>query len=116
MLPGFGSGGPSSSSRSNSESVPASTGSTKVTSKATDDPFVVLESASTPVTSPPSVFIDPLETIHKMNKSGSTNAGVSRGVFDFDDIDPFMDLVSLHLHSQLRQITRQKIRALLKKD
>ncbi|XP_023738676.1 auxilin-related protein 2 [Lactuca sativa] len=88
LLPGFGSGGPSSSSRSNSESVPASTGSTKVTSKATDDPFVVLESASTPVTSPPSVFIDPLETIHKMNKSGSTNAGVSRGVFDFDDIDP----------------------------
>ncbi|KAL7593971.1 hypothetical protein Lser_V15G33954 [Lactuca serriola] len=59
-----------------------------VSSKAMDDPFVVLETASTPVTSPPSVFIDPLETVHKMNKSGSTNAGVSRGVFDFDYIDP----------------------------
>ncbi|KAL7595645.1 hypothetical protein Lser_V15G31324 [Lactuca serriola] len=51
-----------------------------------DAPFVVLESASTRVTSPPSVFIDPLETVHKMNKYGSTNAGVSRGVFDFDYI------------------------------
>nr|KAJ0211312.1 hypothetical protein LSAT_V11C400197460 [Lactuca sativa] len=74
--------------KSNLETVPASTGNTKETSKAMDDPFVVLESASTPVTSPPSVFIDPLETIHKMNKFGSTNVGVSRGVFDFDDIDP----------------------------
>nr|KAJ0192109.1 hypothetical protein LSAT_V11C800447850 [Lactuca sativa] len=59
-----------------------------VSSKAMDDPFVVLQTASTPITSPPSVFIDPLETVHKMNKSGSTNVGVSRGVFDFDYIDP----------------------------
>ncbi|KAL7612935.1 hypothetical protein Lser_V15G06399 [Lactuca serriola] len=53
-----------------------------------DDPFVVLESTSTPVTSPPSVFIDPVETVHKMNNSESTNTGVSGGVFDFDYIGP----------------------------
>ncbi|CAI9264903.1 unnamed protein product [Lactuca saligna] len=46
-----------------------------VSSKAMDDPFVVLETASTPTTLPPSVFIDPLETVHKMNKSESTNTG-----------------------------------------
>ncbi|KAL7600404.1 hypothetical protein Lser_V15G25690 [Lactuca serriola] len=59
-----------------------------VSSQAMDDPFVVVETASTLVTSPPSVFIDPLETVHKMNKFESTNVGVSRGMFDFDYIDP----------------------------
>ncbi|CAI9265305.1 unnamed protein product [Lactuca saligna] len=53
-----------------------------VLSKAMDDPFVVLESASTPVTSPLSVFIDPLETVHKLNKYGSTNAGGGSGTQD----------------------------------
>ncbi|CAI9261618.1 unnamed protein product [Lactuca saligna] len=43
-----------------------------VSSKAMDDPFVVLETTSTPITSPPSVFIDPLETVHKMNEENFT--------------------------------------------
>ncbi|KAL4572304.1 hypothetical protein LXL04_019076 [Taraxacum kok-saghyz] len=71
---------------SNSEPVPVS--APKQTSNAMDDPFVVLESASPPVTSSqvPS-FIDPLETVHKTNKSRSTKtAASSKGVFD--DIDP----------------------------
>ncbi|CAI9268478.1 unnamed protein product [Lactuca saligna] len=37
---------------------------------------------------PPSVFIDQLETVHNMNKSGSTNVGVSMAVFDFDYMCP----------------------------
>ncbi|KAI3786849.1 hypothetical protein L1987_40867 [Smallanthus sonchifolius] len=89
LLPGFGSG-PASNSRSSPESVPASTSNNiKATSNAMDDPFVVLESTSTPVTSSQGVFVDPLETIHKVSKSGSRNAGgssVNSGMFD--DIDP----------------------------
>ncbi|KAJ0561007.1 putative Chaperone J-domain superfamily [Helianthus annuus] len=91
LFSGFGSGGGSvSGSRPTSESVPASTSNnTKATSNAMDDPFVVLESTSTPVTSSQSVFIDPPETIHKVSKTGSTYAGgssVNSGMFD--DIDP----------------------------
>nr|GEV64416.1 hypothetical protein [Tanacetum cinerariifolium]GEV64833.1 hypothetical protein [Tanacetum cinerariifolium] len=89
LLPGFGSGGNGSRDRSYSESVPVSTGSTKVTSSAMDDPFVVLESTTTPVTSSRGGFVDPLETNYKFRKSGSTNSGgssVNRGMFD--DIDP----------------------------
>ncbi|KAI3514768.1 hypothetical protein L1887_13452 [Cichorium endivia] len=90
LLPGFGSGGPASSSRSNSEPMPAAaSGNKKETSIPMDDPFVVLESASTPVTSSPRVFTDPLETIHKASKSQSTNAGGSAvNVGVFDDLDP----------------------------
>lgn len=90
LLPGFGSGAPSSGSRWNSESVPVSSGNnTKETSNPMDDPFVALGSKSTPVTSSQDVFIDPLETIHKVSKSGSKNTGgssVNKGMFD--DIDP----------------------------
>ncbi|KAK9070802.1 hypothetical protein SSX86_011204 [Deinandra increscens subsp. villosa] len=90
LVPGFGSGGPASSSRSSSESVPASTSNNiKATSNAKVDPFVVLESTSTTGSSSQGVFIDPLETIHKVSKSGSTNArgsSLNRGMFD--DIDP----------------------------
>ncbi|KAL4579337.1 hypothetical protein LXL04_015479 [Taraxacum kok-saghyz] len=76
LLPGFGSGGPASGSRSNSEPVPVSV--SKETSNTMDDPFVVLESASPPVTSSqvPS-FIDPLETVHKINISKSTKTATS---------------------------------------
>ncbi|KVI11469.1 auxilin-related protein 2 isoform X1 [Cynara cardunculus var. scolymus] len=89
LLPGFGSGGPASSSRSNSESAPLSTGNTKETSNGIDDPFVVLESTSTPATSSQGVFIDPLETIHRFSKSASTNAGGSSANGGmFDDLDP----------------------------
>ncbi|PWA97836.1 hypothetical protein CTI12_AA025040 [Artemisia annua] len=71
------------------ETVPVSTGSTKVTSTAMDDPYVVLESKATPISSSHGVFVDPLETNYKFSKSGSTNSGgssVNRGIFD--DLDP----------------------------
>ncbi|KAL4585278.1 hypothetical protein LXL04_009894 [Taraxacum kok-saghyz] len=71
LLPGFGSDGPASGSRSNSEPVPVLV--PKETSNTMDDPFVVLESASPPITSSqvPS-FIDPLETVHKINIPGQS--------------------------------------------
>ncbi|XP_076911077.1 auxilin-related protein 1-like [Bidens hawaiensis] len=53
-----------------------------------DDPFVVLESTSIPVTSSRDVFIDPLENIHKISKSDNTNAARSVNSNMFDDIDP----------------------------
>nr|XP_043619159.1 auxilin-related protein 1-like [Erigeron canadensis] len=87
LLPGFGSGTFVSSNRSNSESVPKSS-SNKKTSNAMDDPFVVLESTSTPVASSSGVFIDPLETIPKVTKSRSTKTGGSVSTGMFDDIDP----------------------------
>ncbi|KAL4572027.1 hypothetical protein LXL04_018795 [Taraxacum kok-saghyz] len=66
LLPGFGSDGPASGSRSNSEPVPVLV--RKETSNTMDDPFVVLESASPPITSSQvHSFIDPLETVHKIN-------------------------------------------------
>ncbi|KAJ9548809.1 hypothetical protein OSB04_021352 [Centaurea solstitialis] len=89
LLPGFGSGSPASGSRWNSESAPVSTGNMKETSNGIDDPFVVLESTSTPATSSQGVFIDPLETMPGLSKSASTNAGgssVNGGMFD--DLDP----------------------------
>ncbi|XP_076918528.1 auxilin-related protein 1-like isoform X2 [Bidens hawaiensis] len=89
LLPGFGSGGLASGSRFNSESVPASTdNNTKATSNAMNDPFVVLESTSTPVTSSRDDFVDPLENIHKISKSDNTNAAGSVSSNMFDDIDP----------------------------
>lgn len=54
-----------------------------------DDPFVVLESTSTPVGSSSEVFTYPLEEIGKFGSSGSTKingSSVSGGVFD--DLDP----------------------------
>ncbi|XP_071723289.1 auxilin-related protein 2-like [Rutidosis leptorrhynchoides] len=89
LLPGFGSSGSVPSHRSNSESAPVSSDNTKKTSNAMDDPFVVLESTSTPVTSSQGVFIDPLEPIYKVSKSRSTNAGRSSVNSNmFDDLDP----------------------------
>ncbi|KAK6923703.1 hypothetical protein RJ641_009903 [Dillenia turbinata] len=68
----------------------ASANSTKTTSGAMDDPFVVLGSNSTPATSS-GLFTDPLEEIGKLNSSGSTRVNSStRGVFD--DIDPLEGL------------------------
>lgn len=69
--------------------MPASTrNNTKAASNAMDDPFVVLQSTSTPVTSSRDVFIDPLENIHKISKSDNTNAARSVNSNMFDDIDP----------------------------
>ncbi|KAL8237140.1 hypothetical protein R6Q59_018221 [Mikania micrantha] len=89
LLPGFGSGGPASGNRSDSESVPVPTNNTKAASETIDDPFVVLESTSTPISSSQGAFIDPLKPIPKVSKSQSTNAGrssVKSGMFD--DLDP----------------------------
>ncbi|KAI3694858.1 hypothetical protein L1987_77839 [Smallanthus sonchifolius] len=98
LLPGFGSGGLASNSRLSPESVPASTSNNiKATSNAMDDPFVGLESTSTTVTSSQGIFVDPLEKIHKVSKSGSTNAGgssVNSGMFD--DIDPLHGFGKIH--------------------
>ncbi|KAK2966595.1 hypothetical protein RJ640_025280 [Escallonia rubra] len=81
LLPGFGSGSPGASSRSSSESSQPPKRSSSLNQMASNDPFVVLESTSTPVASP-AAFTDPLEEISKFGKSGKTSGGV------FDDIDP----------------------------
>ncbi|PIN23126.1 hypothetical protein CDL12_04162 [Handroanthus impetiginosus] len=53
-----------------------------------DNPFVVLESSSTPHSSS-EVFTDPLEEIGKLSKSRSARAEVSSGSHGaFDDLDP----------------------------
>ncbi|XP_071696717.1 auxilin-related protein 1-like isoform X2 [Rutidosis leptorrhynchoides] len=89
LLHGFGSGDSVPSQRSNSESAPVSSDNTKKISNAIDDPFVVLESTSTPATSYQSIFIDPLEPIHKVSESRSTNVGGSSvNNNTFDDLDP----------------------------
>ncbi|CAK9137486.1 unnamed protein product [Ilex paraguariensis] len=93
LLPGFGSGDPTSNSSRpipDSSQPPRSTGSTnQTTSTVMDDPFVVLESTSTPAASSTGLFIDPLEEIGKLGKSGNTKADNSSvGGAVFDDIDP----------------------------
>ncbi|KAK9054995.1 hypothetical protein SSX86_026074 [Deinandra increscens subsp. villosa] len=88
LLPGFGSGGPASVNRSDSEPVPVSANNTKATPNAIDDPFVVLESTSIPTASSQGAFIDPLQSIPKVSKSQSTNAGRSAVNSNmFDDLD-----------------------------
>ncbi|KAI3810888.1 hypothetical protein L1987_20519 [Smallanthus sonchifolius] len=89
LLPGFGSGGPASGNRSDSKSVPVSINNTKETSNAMDDPFVVLDSTSTPFASSEGAFIDPMKSIPKVSKSQSTNVGRSSVKSSmFDDFDP----------------------------
>ncbi|KAI7755769.1 hypothetical protein M8C21_012497 [Ambrosia artemisiifolia] len=84
LFSGFGSGGIASSNRADPEPVPVSRNNTKATSNAMDDPFVVLES-----TSSKSASVDPLESIPKVSKSQSTNAGRSSVKSSmFDDLDP----------------------------
>ncbi|GMP90069.1 hypothetical protein CsSME_00041362 [Camellia sinensis var. sinensis] len=66
-----------------------SVNSTKPTSDVMEDPFVVLESTSTPETSSPGMFTDPLEEIGKLGNSGNTKvSGSSVSGAVFDDIDP----------------------------
>nr|XP_043608905.1 auxilin-related protein 2-like [Erigeron canadensis] len=71
LIPEFGS--PVSSSRWSSDLRSTSTRK----SSAADDPFVVLESMSTPVASSQALFTDPLEEITKISKSQSTKPGAS---------------------------------------
>ncbi|KAI3667859.1 hypothetical protein L6452_42929 [Arctium lappa] len=92
LIPGFGSGSPASSNRSSSKPSPKSTGKTKEKSNAIDDPFVILESMTSPVTSSQGHYTDPLEDT-KIGKSRSTKAGessVSGDVFgDMDSLNGF---------------------------
>lgn len=86
LFGGLASGTPANSNRPVSESNQGqkSTSSfSQSTSNTMDDPFVVLESTSPPVSSSAGVFADPLEEIGRLGKSGSSKAG---GVFD--DLDP----------------------------
>ncbi|KAL2470827.1 Auxilin-related protein 2 [Abeliophyllum distichum] len=88
LLPGFGSGIPASSNRPVPESSQGSIPTGNTTSNVMEDPFVVMESTSTPGSSS-GVFTDPLEEISKLGKSRSARAeasSVSDGVFD--DLDP----------------------------
>ncbi|PWA95227.1 dnaJ domain-containing protein [Artemisia annua] len=81
------------SSRWNSDPSPTSTGKTKEKSNAVDDPFVVLESMSTPGASSQGLFEDPMEEINKLSNSRSTKAGVSSASGDvFGDIDSLIGL------------------------
>ncbi|XP_023731011.2 auxilin-related protein 2 [Lactuca sativa] len=77
LIPGFGSGSPASGTRWNSDPSPKSAIKRKEKSNATDDPFAVLESMSTPVASASSqgLFTDPLEEISRISKSKSTKKG-----------------------------------------
>ncbi|KAL7201261.1 hypothetical protein ACSBR1_033045 [Camellia fascicularis] len=92
LMSGFGDGSPSISSRPKSEySRPQKTSvnSTKPTSDVMEDPFVVLESTSTPETSSLGMFTDPLEEIGKLGNSGNAKvSGSSVSGAVFDDIDP----------------------------
>ncbi|XP_028104503.1 auxilin-related protein 2-like isoform X1 [Camellia sinensis] len=92
LMSAFGDGSHSISSRPKSEySRPQKTSvnSTKPTSDVMEDPFVVLESTSTPETSSPGMFTDPLEEIGKLGNSGNTKvSGSSVSGAVFDDIDP----------------------------
>ncbi|GFZ20026.1 chaperone DnaJ-domain superfamily protein [Actinidia rufa] len=63
--------------------------STKPTSDLTENPFVVLESTSTPAASSLGLSTDPLEEISKLGNSGNTKvSGSSASGGVFDDIDP----------------------------
>ncbi|CAI9107223.1 OLC1v1006534C2 [Oldenlandia corymbosa var. corymbosa] len=83
ILNGLGSGNPASSKRPVSES----SRDPKSSSNVIHDPFVVLETSS-PVSSTPGIFTDPLEEIGNLGKSGTTKPDTSAaagGVFDFLD-------------------------------
>lgn len=63
--------------------------SNQTSSNVMDDPFVVLQSTSTPGVSSSGVFIDPLDDLNQFSTSGNKKAdGSSLSVGIFDDIDP----------------------------
>ncbi|GKV43120.1 hypothetical protein SLEP1_g50453 [Rubroshorea leprosula] len=88
LIPGFGGSSPPLSSKSTSESSRSqkpSSNSIKTTSNLMEDPFFVLESASTPADSSSGLFTDPMEEINTLNGSRNTrmeSSSVSGGVFD----------------------------------
>ncbi|CAI0552214.1 unnamed protein product [Linum tenue] len=95
LLPGFGRSSSPSISRSTSESSQArpSTNSAKTAPATIDDPFVVLESTSTPAAASSGGFVDPLEEIGRFSSSGNTRVNSSRvHKGSFDDLDPLENL------------------------
>ncbi|CAI0459364.1 unnamed protein product [Linum tenue] len=96
LLPGFGRSSSPSISRSTSESTRStrpSTNSAKTAPATIDDPFVVLESTSTPAGASSGEFADPLEEIGRFNSSGSTKINSSRvNKGSFDDLDSLENL------------------------
>ncbi|XP_057483734.1 auxilin-related protein 2-like [Actinidia eriantha] len=91
LIPGFGGSSPQSSRSFSESGRPQSTtfDSTKPTSDLTENPFVVLESTSTPAASSPGLSTDPLEEISKLGNTGNTKvSGSSASGGVFDDIDP----------------------------
>lgn len=81
------------STSESSRSQKPSSDSSRTASSMMEDPFVVLESASTPAASSSGLYVDPLEEISKFSTSGSTkldNSSVNTGMFD--DMDSFDNL------------------------
>ncbi|CAN1127963.1 Auxilin-related protein 1 [Linum perenne] len=81
------------STSESSRSTRPTTSSVKTAPTSIDDPFVVLESTSTPAAAPSESFPDPLDEIGRFNSSGSTNVDsshVHKG--SFDDFDPLDNL------------------------
>ncbi|KAL4587879.1 hypothetical protein LXL04_000754 [Taraxacum kok-saghyz] len=90
LISGFGSGSPASGTRWNSDPSPKSANKTKEKSNPLDDPFSVLESISTPVTSSRTLFTDPLEEITKIGKSNTRKPSSSTDMFnDIDSLNNF---------------------------
>ncbi|KAK9280945.1 hypothetical protein L1049_003836 [Liquidambar formosana] len=96
LIPGFGRSKPPNNNRPNSEpsrSQKKTSDSTKTASKVMEDPFVVLESTSTPMVLSSGLFTDPLEQFSKLSSSGNKkghSSSVNGGVFD--DLDPLGSL------------------------
>ncbi|XP_034919730.1 auxilin-related protein 2 [Populus alba] len=96
LLPGFGGSSSTSVNRSTSESgqfQKPSSNSARPVPGVMEDPFVVLQSTSTPPTSSSGLFTDPLEEISKISNTGNTkidSSSVNMAVFD--DLDHLDDL------------------------
>ncbi|KAJ8559416.1 hypothetical protein K7X08_003474 [Anisodus acutangulus] len=91
LLAGFGSNTSTTNKRSFTESSHYSkpTGNPNRSSSVLDDPFAGLESTSMPASSSPGEFMDPLEQIGQLGKSGNAKSepsSVGGGVLD--DLDP----------------------------
>ncbi|XP_052198346.1 auxilin-related protein 2 isoform X2 [Diospyros lotus] len=95
LIPGLADSSPPRSSRSFSESSRpqrSTASSVRPNSDIMEDPFVVLESTSTPAASSSAPVTDPLEEISKIGNSGSTKVSNSTvGGPIFEDIDPLDD-------------------------
>uniref|UniRef100_A0A6N2MCH8 J domain-containing protein n=1 Tax=Salix viminalis TaxID=40686 RepID=A0A6N2MCH8_SALVM len=96
LLPGFGGSSSPIVNRLNSEPgqfQKPSSNSARSVPGVMEDPFVVLESNSTPATSSSGLFTDPLEEISKISSTGNTKVDSSSvNMAVFDDLDHLDDL------------------------